>query len=127
MTGWCLLKCLFQILIFFHQQCVYQVFWFLHCWGGFGALITMGACVSTQSQASQQMVGSRKKRLFKRRHGKVVPGSVPEDVRKMDSDFVHTTTTCRRSAVSNSMYHLTQLQWHHNQRGSNGIYAFFFL
>nr|GMC73557.1 Protein ENHANCED DISEASE RESISTANCE like [Ipomoea batatas] len=81
----------------------------------------MGACVSTQSQASQQMVGSRKKRLFKRRHGKVVPGSVPEDVRKMDSDFVHTTTTCRRSAVSNSMYHLTQLQWHHNQRGSNVI------
>ncbi|CAH9118693.1 unnamed protein product [Cuscuta epithymum] len=79
----------------------------------------MGACVSTQSQ----MIGMRKKRLFKRRRGKAAIRAAGDGVTDFSvSEFVHTTTTtCRRSAVSNSTFHLTQRQWQHTQKGSNVI------
>lgn len=38
------------------------------------------------------------------------------------SDFLQTTTTCRRSEVSSSTYHLTQFQWRHKQNDGSGIF-----
>ncbi|CAN4082630.1 unnamed protein product [Withania somnifera] len=35
------------------------------------------------------------------------------------SEFVHKTTTCRRSECSNSKVHVTQMQWHHSQIDAN--------
>ncbi|VFQ96947.1 unnamed protein product [Cuscuta campestris] len=72
------------------------------------------------------MIGMRRKRLFKRgRRGKAaaIRGGGDGVTDFSVSEFVHTTTTttCRRSAVSNSTFHLTQRQWHHTQRGSNVV------
>lgn len=35
------------------------------------------------------------------------------------SEFVHKTTTCRKSECNNSKVHVTQMQWHHSQIDSN--------
>ncbi|MCD7447318.1 hypothetical protein HAX54_027181 [Datura stramonium] len=35
------------------------------------------------------------------------------------SEFVHKTTTCRRSEGSSSKVHVTQMQWHHTQIDAN--------
>ncbi|KAK6128845.1 hypothetical protein DH2020_037411 [Rehmannia glutinosa] len=89
----------------------------------------MGACVSSPSIATRpsKTIKVRRKRRSKKRH----LNTVADGNRKRNSDagrvtdyavseFVHTTTTtCRRSAVSNSTFHLTQLQW---QIDGNGMY-----
>ncbi|KAG7985296.1 hypothetical protein I3843_03G018000 [Carya illinoinensis] len=92
----------------------------------------MGACVSTSSRS----IPSQKK--HQKCHGKI-SNSIPKFSKKRNSyagnrvrdyavsKFVHmdfengATTTCRRSEVSNSTFHLTQLQWHHSQYDANVI------
>lgn len=86
----------------------------------------MGACVSSPyvatSSPSSKTVKVRRRRIGRSKKRQLM-NSVSDGGRKPDfamSEFVHTTTTtCRRSAVSNSTFQLTQLQW---QIDSNGIY-----
>ncbi|KAK9271539.1 hypothetical protein L1049_001899 [Liquidambar formosana] len=96
----------------------------------------MGSCVSTPSKN----VKSRKKYHHRstKCHGKI-SASVPCGTTKRNSDagarvtdfavseFVRmdfekgATTACRRSEVSNSTFHITQLQWLHSQIDANVI------
>ncbi|CAK9162952.1 unnamed protein product [Ilex paraguariensis] len=90
----------------------------------------MGACVSTPSNGIKSR---RKHRHRSRKYQGKLSHSMPDGTRKRNSDagacmtdfavseFVHTTTTCRRSEVSNSTFHLTQVQWHHSQIDANVI------
>ncbi|PIN14821.1 hypothetical protein CDL12_12545 [Handroanthus impetiginosus] len=91
----------------------------------------MGACVSSQSIATTPTKPVKVRRKHRGRFKKRHLNSVADGNRKRNSDagarvtdfeFVHTTTTCRRSGVSNSTFHVTQLQWHHSQIEANGIY-----
>ncbi|KAI3995459.1 hypothetical protein MKX01_006681 [Papaver californicum] len=96
----------------------------------------MGGCVSTPNRNLYK----RKHHLPRssKRHGGKYSNAVLEAPIKRLSDagnitdfalseFVHVdfekgaTTTCRRSEVSNSSFHLTQLQWHHSQIEGNAI------
>ncbi|CAA3001569.1 Hypothetical predicted protein [Olea europaea subsp. europaea] len=97
----------------------------------------MGGCVSTPALPSKQSKPPKARRkhnvLSKKHHGKVLNLVLPGKKRKGNSEsgvrvtdfavseIVHTTTTCRRSEVSNSTFHLTQLQWHQSQIDANGI------
>ncbi|XP_027770039.1 uncharacterized protein LOC107009159 isoform X2 [Solanum pennellii] len=84
----------------------------------------MGACVSTPA------IPIKMRRKFPGRprkyHGKNSKsaskingdaGSMVTDIAV--SEFVHKTTTCRRSECSNSKVHVTQMQWHHSQIDAN--------
>lgn len=86
----------------------------------------MGACVSTPAipiKMRRKLPGRPRKY-----HGKNSKsaskingdaGSMVTDIAV--SEFVHKTTTCRRSECSNSKVHVTQMQWHHSQIDANGM------
>ncbi|KAG6423967.1 hypothetical protein SASPL_114376 [Salvia splendens] len=89
----------------------------------------MGACVSSPYLATKPSKSNRVRRYYrhsKKRHVKSASevnrkgGHVSTDFAV--SEFVHTTTKCRRSSVSNSTFHLTQLQFHHSQIDVNAMY-----
>ncbi|CAI8591859.1 unnamed protein product [Vicia faba] len=91
----------------------------------------MGGCVSVPSKAMK--APKKLHRRIIRRRSRKISNSVSNEMKKMHnnagvkvtdysvSEFVHmdfengATTKCRRSEVSNSAYHLTQLEWHHSQ------------
>lgn len=100
----------------------------------------MGSCVSThakivpttkrhhrrQSRKSKGRLGNSMVEGVKKRHSNAGGGVVTDYA---VSEFVHmdfehgATTTCRRSEVTNSTFHLTQLQWQHSQFDANGIHS----
>ena len=99
----------------------------------------MGGCVSTPARGLKPRRKYHHHR-FGKRHGKIGT-SITDGLKKRDSDagdvtdfavseIVHmdfdkgATTTCRRSEVSNSTFHLTQLQWYHSPINANGISFF---
>ncbi|KAJ7971018.1 protein ENHANCED DISEASE RESISTANCE 2-like [Quillaja saponaria] len=100
----------------------------------------MGCCVSTP--AHKIKTGRKYRHWVKKPHRKITNsltvGTKKKKRRRSNnagslvtdysvSEFVHVdfekgaTATCRRSEVSNSSVHLTQLQWHHNQHDANPI------
>lgn len=89
----------------------------------------MGGCISNPAHSIKK-VQRRPRRRF-RKHRIKVSNSIPDAARRSDSgsrvrdfavsEFVRTTTTCRRSEVSNSTFQITQLQWHHSQIDGNVI------
>ncbi|XP_022144447.1 uncharacterized protein LOC111014130 isoform X2 [Momordica charantia] len=99
----------------------------------------MGSCVSTHAKIVPTTRKKHHRRHFRKSKGRIV-NSIADSVKKHHgngggggvtdyavSEFVHldfehgATTTCRRSEVSNSTFHLTQLQWQHSQFDANGI------
>ncbi|KAI4352531.1 hypothetical protein L6164_006771 [Bauhinia variegata] len=90
----------------------------------------MGGCVSVRATTIQPQ---KKPHLrIRKRRGKIsnaVLGGTKKKATRAGSrvtdytvrEFVHmdfekgSTTTCRRSEVSNNSYHVTQLEWHHSQ------------
>uniref|UniRef100_A0A2P2LK62 Uncharacterized protein n=1 Tax=Rhizophora mucronata TaxID=61149 RepID=A0A2P2LK62_RHIMU len=92
----------------------------------------MGGCVSmppkkVRIHKKRHRIGKRRVKIANSAHEKK---RINDSRRVTDfavSEFVHmdfengATATCRRSGVSNSTFHLTQLQWHLNQGDSDVI------
>ncbi|XWS32913.1 hypothetical protein CRYUN_Cryun22dG0031700 [Craigia yunnanensis] len=92
----------------------------------------MGSCVSIPAKRIETR--KRHRCRYRKCHGKV-SSSIADVTKKRNSDarvtdiavseYVHmdfekgATTTCRRSEVSNSTFHLTQLHWHLSQNDAN--------
>ncbi|OMP00980.1 hypothetical protein COLO4_12235 [Corchorus olitorius] len=92
----------------------------------------MGSCVSTPARRINTQ--RRHRHRSRKCHGKV-SGSIADGTKKRTSDarvtdiavseYVHMdfqkgeATTCRRSELTNSTFHLTQLQWHLSQIDAN--------
>ena len=101
----------------------------------------MGGCVSVPSNAikaprkirrritkprlkfSNSLPGEIIKKRNSNAGARVTDYSVSEVVRMNFENGA--TTTCRRSEVSNSAFHLTQLQWHHSQYDADANCIFF--
>ncbi|XAR51705.1 hypothetical protein NMG60_11006416 [Bertholletia excelsa] len=82
----------------------------------------MGSCVSTQSRTIKQRKYPRRPSRKNKKLAKFLSdGSRKKNCDFAVSEYVQTTTTCRRSDGSNSTFHLTQVQWHHSQVDANGI------
>lgn len=97
----------------------------------------MGGCVSVSSRRRNL----RKKYILRsRKCRRRISASVPDaPIRKSDTgsrltdftvgEFMHLdfekAGAGRRSEVSNLMFHLSQLQWHHSQLDTNGIFLCF--
>ncbi|KAF9623494.1 hypothetical protein IFM89_003110 [Coptis chinensis] len=92
----------------------------------------MGGCVSTPNRKIKPLRKCPKSKFGRRKVSTSthdVPKKRKSDARKPTdfslSEYVRVdfekgeTTTCRRSEVSNSQFHVTQLQWSHSQIDSN--------
>lgn len=89
----------------------------------------MGGCVSTNNKRIKEHPKCPRPSKSRRRSISGLAKRRRSDARKGTdfsvSEYVHVnfekgeTTTCRRSEVSNSQYHVTQMQWHHTQIDSN--------
>ena len=92
----------------------------------------MGGCVSSQAKTIKS---DKKSRRGIKRHGKrngTKKRNSDGGARVADysvSEYVHmgfengATATCTRSKVSNSKFHLTELQWHHTPSNANGLFS----
>lgn len=86
----------------------------------------MGHCVSTPSMniKPKKKYRIRRRKFRGKQHKKVK--AILDGKANSDGGPLVVTTTCRRSEVSNSTFHLTQMQWH-QQIDANGIlYVFTF-
>ncbi|KAL0450515.1 UNVERIFIED_CONTAM: hypothetical protein Slati_1607900 [Sesamum latifolium] len=91
----------------------------------------MGGCVSTPAIPHKPLKIVKARRRRRGRSKKHLSATDGIRIRNSDAgarvsdlsvgEFLQTNTTSRRSEVSNSTFHPSQLQWHHGQIDANGI------